>query len=746
MELDFPIMIISNEGTGEGVARSGLAELEKALSDIGAQTMQVAAAEDFAVFGTMTSRASSLIYPVASPRQSDTGEGRAVADLRSFVEAVRRKNEGVPIFLFGERLTARDIPSDIVARVHGFINAYEDTPHFVARSIAREANHYVEALAPPFFSALMKYANDGAYSWHCPGHSGGTAFLKSPVGTLFHQFFGENLLRSDVCNAVEELGQLLDHTGPVAQSEMRAARTFSADHLYFVTNGTSTSNKIVWNSMVGPGDIVVVDRNCHKSVLHAIMLTGATPIYLMPTRNRAGIIGPIPRSEFTMESIQAKIDANPFIEDKTRRPKVLTLTQSTYDGIIYNADEIKRNLDGQVSALHFDEAWLPHAAFHELYDGMHSVESKAPRLQETMVFATQSTHKLLAGLSQASQILVQDAEQTKLDKTVFNEAYLMHTSTSPQYAIIASCDISAAMMEGTGGHALVEESITEAMEFRRAIIRIRDEQGSAGSWWFDVWGPDTPAREGIAAREEWELTQSQTWHGFDRVDEGFTMLDPIKVTVLTPGLSARGDFSDEGIPASIVSRYLAENGVVVEKTGLYSFFILFTIGITKGRWNTMISELHRFKEAYDRNAPMAEALPQFVAENPRYAATGLRDLCQSIHAEYRTHDIAELTTEIYTSELVPAMLPSLAWSDMTSGRVEHVQLDQLEGRITAVLLTPYPPGIPLLVPGERINASIMKYLKFEESFNARFPGFETFTHGMTEAEGQNPRSVICIKE
>jgi arginine decarboxylase len=116
---------------------------------------------------------------------------------------------------------------------------------------------------------------------------------------MFHQFFGENMLRADVCNAVEELGQLLDHTGPVAASERNAARIFNADHLFFVTNGTSTSNKMVWHSTVAPDDIVVVDRNCHKSILHSIIMTGAIPVFLTPTRNHYGIIGPIPLEEFS---------------------------------------------------------------------------------------------------------------------------------------------------------------------------------------------------------------------------------------------------------------------------------------------------------------------------------------------------------------------------------------------------------------------------------------------------------------
>ncbi len=225
------------------------------------------------------------------------------------------------------------------------------------------------------------------------------AFLKSPIGQMFHQFFGENLLRADVCNAVDELGQLLDHTGPVGASERNAARIFNCDHLFFVTNGTSSSNKMVWHATVAPGDIVVVDRNCHKSILHAIMMCGAIPIFLTPTRNHYGIIGPIPLDEFRPENIQKKIDAHPFAKDVKRKPRILTITQSTYDGILYNVDMIKELLGDYIDTLHFDEAWLPHATFHDFYRGMHAIGKDRPRAKDALVFATQSTHKLLAGLS-----------------------------------------------------------------------------------------------------------------------------------------------------------------------------------------------------------------------------------------------------------------------------------------------------------------------------------------------------------
>ncbi|HSM98183.1 MAG TPA: Orn/Lys/Arg decarboxylase N-terminal domain-containing protein, partial [Gallionella sp.] len=596
MKFRFPIVIIDEDFRSENASGLGIRALADAIEKEGMEILGVTSYGDLTSFAQQQSRASAFLLSIDD---EEFGAGSAeetevaLKTLRAFVQEIRFKNADIPIYLYGETRTSRHIPNDILRELHGFIHMHEDTPEFVARHIIREAKSYLDSLAPPFFRALLHYAQDGSYSWHCPGHSGGVAFLKSPVGQMFHQFFGENMLRADVCNAVDELGQLLDHTGPVAASERNAARIFNSDHLFFVTNGTSTSNKIVWHSTVAPDDIVVVDRNCHKSILHAIIMTGAVPVFLTPTRNHYGIIGPIPKSEFEPKSIQRKIDANPFIKDKTKKPRILTITQSTYDGIVYNVEMLKEMLDGRIDTLHFDEAWLPHAAFHEFYKDMHAIGKYRPRAKESMIFATQSTHKLLAGLSQASQILVRESESHKLNKHIFNEAYLMHTSTSPQYAIIASCDVAAAMMEPPGGTALVEESIAEALDFRRAMRKVDDEFGK--DWWFKVWGPDILAEEGIGSREDWVLHTDDKWHGFGKLAAGFNMLDPIKATIVTPGLDINGKFSEWGIPAAIVTKYLSEHGVVVEKTGLYSFFVMFTIGITKGRWNTLVTELQQFK-------------------------------------------------------------------------------------------------------------------------------------------------------
>ena len=753
LRFHFPIVIIDEDFRSENTSGLGIRALADAIQKEGFEVLGVTSYGDLSQFAQQQSRASAFILSIDDEEFGAGSKAEvdvALKALRAFVSEIRFKNAEIPIYLYGETRTSEHIPNDILRELHGFIHMFEDTPEFVARHIIREAKSYLDSLAPPFFKALMDYAQDGSYSWHCPGHSGGVAFLKSPVGQMFHQFFGENMLRADVCNAVEELGQLLDHTGPIYESEKNAARIFNADHCFFVTNGTSTSNKMVWHHTVAPGDIVLVDRNCHKSILHSIIMTGAVPVFLTPTRNHFGLIGPIPKSEFEPATIRKKIANNPLlkgVDAKKAKPRILTITQSTYDGVLYNTETIKGILDGWIDTLHFDEAWLPHAAFHKFYGEYHAMGKGRVRPKDALVYATQSTHKLLAGISQASQVLVQDSQNTKLDRNLFNEAYLMHTSTSPQYAIIASCDVAAAMMDPPGGTALVEESIREALDFRRAMRKVDKEYGK--DWWFKVWGPDKIPADDIGKPEDWVLKANDKWHGFGNLAEGFNMLDPIKSTIINPGLDVSGKFAKTGIPASIVTKYLAEHGVVVEKTGLYSFFIMFTIGITKGRWNTMLTALQQFKDDYDKNTPMWRVLPEFSKKFPKYERMGLKDLCQSIHEMYAKGDIARLTTEMYLSDLHPAMTPSDAYAHIARRQTERVDIDELEGRITTALLTPYPPGIPLLVPGERFNKKICDFLKFTREFNGAFPGFATDVHGLVAEDlpgGGKRYYVDCVAD
>lgn len=724
----FPIAIIDEDFNGSSAAGRGMRQLAAEIENSGFRTVSGIGYADALRLATVFNSESCWLVSVDGAEEGD-GQWKVLEDL---LAEKRARNTRLPIFLFGDVRTAEQVPSAILRYANAFMKLFEDSAAFMARAIVRAAEVYVDGLPPPMFKALLDYTQHGSYSWHTPGHGGGIGFRKSPVGQLFYEFFGENTLRSDVSVSVGALGSLLDHTGPIAAGERNAARIFGSDETLFVVGGTSTSNKIVWHGMVSRGDLVLCDRNCHKSILHSLIMTGATPIYLTPSRNGLGIIGPISRDQFTPESIARKVAASPFSGETNGKVRLMVMTNSTYDGLCYNIDRIKDIIGDTVEVLHFDEAWYAYANFHPFYDGFHAISSHDQRRAENAItFATQSTHKLLAALSQASMIHVQNGRTRKLDMARFNEAFMMHTSTSPQYGIIASCDVAAAMMEQPGGRAIVQEMIDEALNFRHAMKAVGEDL--SGSWWFSVWQPE-PVEGEERQRDHWVLKPGARWHGFKDLAEDHVLVDPVKVTILTPGLSADGSMQDQGIPAAVVTRFLSSRRIEIEKTGLYSFLVLFSLGITKGKWSTLVTELLNFKELHDANAPLASVFPALVEAHPDvYGAMGLKDLCTKIHDEYRTHEVPAAQSVMYT--VLPEMTqrPAETYERLIRGKVESVEIDALMGRTLAVMIVPYPPGIPLIMPGERITEvtrAIQDYLLFARDFDSRFPGFETDIHGL----------------
>ncbi|MFD1383648.1 lysine decarboxylase [Rhodanobacter aciditrophus] len=717
-----------------------LTSLTQAIQDLGGESqLYQYPSQQATLINQIHKSALLLITMVHYPPIETTSDPTWVA-LRHLIENLRQESTNIPIVLMHDQ--SNPLPTVLLEEFTGVIGKHYESPEELATQLMGEARHAMLQWAPPFFKALMQYSDANPASWHCPGHSGGAAFARHPIGQAFHDFFGENMFRADVCNAVEDLGQLLDHSGPIAESERKAAEVFQADHLYFVTNGTSSSNKIVWHSHISVGDIVVIDRNCHKSILHAVIMTGAIPIFLNPVRNGLGMIGPVPKEAFSWNNIMMMLRDNPLVTDKNQTPKLISITQCTYDGVLYNADSIKQTLDGYVEVMHFDEAWSPHTSFHPFYEGYHAV-NKDTRCDHSLVFSTQSTHKLLAGLSQASQILVQHGKTRPLDHHRFNEAYLMHTSTSPHYPIIASCDITSAMMTQPSGAKHMEDVLAEAIGFRKKMQALKDDYKE--DWWFTLWGPDVSDDN---SAPQWQLTKHANWHGFDISDEAFNLLDPLKVTVVTPGLSLDGSFDEMGVPAAVAAKFLAENGVIVEKVGMYSFLLLFTLGATHHRWQTLISVIQRLKQAIDENAPLIDVMPNFVAQYPQYKDWGLNTLCQKVHNTYRERDFARVTQDIYSTSITPAMTPSEAYAQLTRGNIERVPLESINGRITTMLVTPYPPGIPLLVPGERFNEAVVAYLQMTCYFNDRLTGFETHTHGLVQISenGTSQYYVDCVVE
>jgi arginine decarboxylase len=744
----FPVAIIDEDFEGKSAAGRGMRQLAAAIEKEGYRVVAGVSYADARRLVNVFNNESCWLISVdgteATPKQWEV--------LEEVLVAKRRRNDRLPIFLFGDERTAEMVPSSVLKHANAFMRLFEDSAEFMARAITRAAELYVERLPPPMFKALMDYTLHASYSWHTPGHGGGVAFRKSPVGQLFYEFFGENTLRSDISVSVGQVGSLLDHTGPIAAGERNAARIFGSDETLFVVGGTSTANKIVWHGTVSKGDLVLCDRNCHKSILHSLVMTGATPIYLVPSRNGLGIIGPISRDQFTPKSIRQKIAGNPFAKDAKGGVRLMVMTNSTYDGLCYNVDAIKQSLGDSVEVLHFDEAWYAYANFHEFYDGYHGISSTNPaRSPHAITFATQSTHKLLAALSQASMIHVQHGEKRRLDMPRFNESFMMHTSTSPQYGIIASCDVAAAMMEQPAGRALVQETIDEALSFRRAMTAVKGQL--KGGWWFDVWQPDEMGTKPSAERAAWVLKPKDAWHGFENLAANHVLVDPIKVTILTPGMSANGTMQKSGIPAAVVVKFLSGRRIEIEKTGLYSFLVLFSMGITKGKWSTLVTELLNFKDLYDANAPLKRAMPALAAAHPEvYGAMGLRELCDGIHKVYHDDNVAKAQKDMYTALPEMALRPAEAYDHLVHGHVESVEIDELMERILAVMVVPYPPGIPVIMPGERLTTttkSIQDYLLYAREFDKKFPGFETDIHGLRFeplAGGGRRYLVDCVAE
>ena len=748
----FPIAIIDEDYEGKHAAGRGMRMLAAAIEKEG---FRVVAGISYADAQRLVEVANNESCWLVSIDGAEAGAAQWEL-LEDVLARKRRRNVQLPIFLFGDERTAEMVPAGVLKHANAFMRLFEDSPEFLARAIVRAAQLYLQRLPPPMFKALMDYTLHASYSWHTPGHGGGVGFRKSPVGHLFYHFFGENTLRSDISVSVGQLGSLLDHTGPIAEGERNAARIFGSDETLFVVGGTSTSNKIVWHGTVGRGDLVLCDRNCHKSILHSLVMTGATPIYLVPSRNGLGIIGPISREQFTPRSIKKKIAASPFARELADKGggkvRLMVMTNSTYDGLCYNVDAIKETLGDAVDVLHFDEAWYAYGTFHEFYDGYHAISSTRPaRSPHAITFATQSTHKLLAALSQASMIHIQHAEARELDMTRFNEAFMMHTSTSPQYGIIASCDVAAAMMEQPGGRAIVQETIDEALSFRRAMTAVKKQL--KGSWWFDVWQPDAMAKRPTDKPSDWVLKPGDKWHGFEDLAENHVLVDPIKVTILAPGLSANGTMQPHGIPAAVVVKFLSQRRIEIEKTGLYSFLVLFSMGITKGKWSTLVTELLNFKDLYDANAPLDRVLPALAQAHPEaYGKMGLKDLCEQVHRAYRDDNLPKAQKDMYTTLPEMALRPADAYERLVRGRVESIEIDRLMGRTLAVMVVPYPPGIPVIMPGERITPatkSIQDYLLYAREFDRRFPGFETDIHGLRfepAEEGGRRYLVDCVAE
>jgi len=680
------------------------------------------------------------------------------------LRAVRKRNAKLPVFLMASRDLAGSVSVEVATLADEFIWILDDTAAFIRGRVQASIQRYIDELLPPFVAALARYEREREYSWAAPGHQGGVAFLKSPVGRVFFDFYGENLFRTDMGIERGALGSVLGHSGPIGASERFAARVFGAHRSYSVLNGTSASNRAIMSACVGDEQIALCDRNCHKSIEQGLVASGGIPVFLMPTRNRFGIIGPIAPAQLEPEAIAKAIASNRLAKASGQQRAVYSvLTNCTYDGMCYQATAVEARLAKSVDRIHFDEAWYGYARFNPMYRDRYAMRgspSAHPKDGPT-VFATHSTHKLLAALSQTSFIHVRDGRGA-IDHARFNEAYCTQASTSPLYPLVASNEVAAAMMDGPAGEALTQEAIDEAVACRLAVARVRQEFLAKQDWFFAPWNADEirdpKSGKRIAFHEApaellandpncWVLHPGESWHGFDEVPDGWCMLDPIKFGIVCPGMKTDGQLDTKGIPADIVTAYLGRHGIVPSRTTDHMVLFLFSIGVTKGKWGTLLNTLLDFKADYDRNAALTEVLPGLVASAPqRYAGLGLRDLGDEMWAHLRKSRQGHWQAQAYATLPTPQLTPRRAFQRLMAGDAEKVPIAEMAGRVVAVGVIPYPPGIPIVMPGENVGSADgpwLTYIRSLQEYGHRFPGFAKEVEGTEEHDGNF--YIQCLK-
>jgi arginine decarboxylase len=753
------VLLIASEVVGtESVADRAMERLCEAIHEEGYRVVRTSTPEDGVALVKSDPSFSAILLDWDLRDNAQFDERAALRIIR----AVRRRNGQVPIFLIADKTLVSQLPLEVMKQVHEYIHLFGDTPAFIANRVDFAVVRYHDQLLPPYFRELKRYTDQGAYSWDAPGHMGGVAYLKHPIGMAFHQYFGENLLRSDLGISTAELGSWLDHLGPPAESERNAARIFGADWTFYVLNGSSTSNQIVGHGVIGRDEMVLVDMNCHKSICHMLTLTGARPAYLKPTRNGYGMIGLVPLQRFRPEHIKELIERSPFASRAvSKQPTYAVVTNSTYDGFCYDVVKVVEELSRSVPRVHFDEAWYAYAKFHPLYRGRFGMDVPNDLPERPLIFAVQSTHKMLAAFSMASMIHVKLSPRASLEFDQFNESFMMHGTTSPFYPMIASIDVATAMMEEPAGQTLMTETIQDAINFRKAMAsvahRLKPEQGGNG-WFFGMFQPDVvkdPEKNETFPFEDapdtllsqsascWALKPGEEWHGFGDADieSDYCLLDPTKVTILTPGMNAKGQMADWGIPAAILTAFLDSRRVEIARTGDYTILALFSVGTSKGKWGSLLETLFQFKRLYDRDAALTEALPDLASKfQDRYGTLTLKQFSDEMHAAMKQLNLPGLLQEACDVDPNPVMTPAETYQKLVRDGTEKIRLTEMAGRISAVMLVPYPPGIPIRMPGERIgdaNSPTLRFLLALEEFSKKFPGFEREVHGIElDALGQ----------
>ena len=659
---------------------------------------------------------------------------------------------GIPVFLYLR--DEENTPEELVGHVVGVISDNLTDRRLFGRQIDEAAKRYEDKVLPPFFGALAQYVYKGKSQLDCPGHQGGAYFRRHPAGRAFYDFYGEELFRSDLCNADVAMGDLLIHEGAPLKAQKAAAKIYNADKTYFVLNGTSASNKVVLNAALTPGDLVLYDRNNHKSVNHgALLQAGATPIYLETARNPFGFIGGIDEKCFDEKYLRDLIREKCPEKADAKRPFRLAVIQlGTYDGTIYNARQVVDKIGHLCDYILFDSAWVGYEQFIPM------MRDCSPLLlelgpEDPGIFVTQSVHKQQAGFSQSSQIHKKDAHIRGQDRfiphKVLNNAFMMHASTSPFYPLFASLDVNAKMQEGEAGRRLWADCVKTTIDARKLLldtchhIKPFIPNKVRGADWKSY--PTNLISQDL---EFFKFVPGEKWHSFEGYGESQYFVDPCKFMLTTPGINVEtGEYEDFGVPATILANYLRENGIIPEKNDLNSILFLMTPAENKEKMDHLVSQIARFEKYLDEDAPLEDVLPGLYKHYEyRYHDYSIRQLCQEMHDFYKERNIKKIQKQMFRSEYMPKSVinPQDAHFAFLRVQAELVRMEDAEGRVAAEGALPYPPGVLCCFPGEVWGGPVLKYFLAWQEAMGRMPGFAPELQGVyVEDNGRGGKQVYC---
>lgn len=675
---------------------------------------------------------------------------------REIIEAIYETRFEVPVFVYSKE--QEYIDEELREKIYRWVYIKELNQDIVDNEIESAAEQYEWRMLPPFFETLSNYIDLKNQQFNCPGHQGGQYFRKHPAGRYLYDFYGETIFRSDICNADVALGDLLIHEGPAEDALKNAAKVFNSDNTFFVMNGTSTSNIIVASALVAPGDLVLFDRNNHKSNYDAALVqAGGRPIYLETSRNPFGFIGGIDDHCFEEDYLReriAKVDPQKAQEQRPFRLAIIQL--GTYDGTVYNARQVVDRIGHLCDYILFDSAWVGYEQFIPM------MRDCSPLLLELGpddpgIFVTQSVHKQQAGFSQSSYIHKKDShikgQKRYLGYKRFNNSYRSHSSTSPFYPIFAALDVNARMQDRASGRKMWADCVKMGIEARKSILR------NCGM--LKPFIPPTIRGKRWEEYETEEISESieffkfipgEKWHSFEGYGKEQYFLDPNKLLLTTPGIDAEtGEYEDFGIPATILASFLRDNRIIPEKNDFNSILFLMTPAESKSKLDSLVAQLMRFEQLIRQNAPVSQVMPYLYWDNEeRYRGVGIADLCQEMHDFYKERNAKEFQRELFREETFPevAMLPYEAGVALIRNQAKMVSIDEIQGEVALEGALPYPPGIFCVAPGERWSRPAVEYFKILEEGINRFPGFAPEIHGvyLKKKDGKTKAFAYVLQE